>query len=622
MGLSGALTTSLTGLSVTQKGITTVAGNIANADTAGYTRKVLGQKATAAGGVVIGARPTEVSRALDTLLQRQMVTETAAGSYADLIATYTDRLDQGFGEPGSSSSLDTIYNGFLEAVQALTASPNDYSTQVETLGAARTLASQLNALSDDIQQMRSDAEAGIAEAVDQANATLKQIEHLNTQIVSYSGSTAMPTNLLDERDRYIAQLSQLMDIRVVGGEGGPVSIFTTSGVALFDGTAAQLSFDQHSTMTAQTVYSSDPSERGVGTITLGMGTSSIDLLSSNLIRSGSIAAYVELRDKILPEAQNQLDEIASALALSLSNRETDGTAVTSGAQAGFSIDLADLKAGNTISVSVTDTTSNTTTNYTFVRVDSASSLPLDDSLTADPNDTVIGIDFSGGYAAAAAAIQTALGAGYTVTNPSGTTLEFLDDGAAATTDVNSVSASETITSLTSGGPELPFFMDAGSTTRYYTGSVDGFEQKAGFAGRIAVNASLIANPTLLSTYSTSPATVAGDATRSEFIADRLSEGNNVFQMSGETNGARLFTGSIGDYLREVIDYQGAASQYAAQRAEGQAVVVASLEERFFDESGVEIDQELAKLTTLQTSYAANARVMSTVKEMIDILLQM
>ncbi|HQF29951.1 MAG TPA: sugar nucleotide-binding protein, partial [Hyphomicrobiales bacterium] len=59
-------------------------------------------------------------------------------------------------------------------------------------------------------------------------------------------------------------------------------------------------------------------------------------------------------------------------------------------------------------------------------------------------------------------------------------------------------------------------------------SVDGFEQKAGFAGRIAVNASLIANPTLLSTYSTSPATVAGDATRSEFIADRLSEGNNVF----------------------------------------------------------------------------------------------
>jgi flagellar hook-associated protein 1 FlgK len=51
-------------------------------------------------------------------------------------------------------------------------------------------------------------------------------------------------------------------------------------------------------------------------------------------------------------------------------------------------------------------------------------------------------------------------------------------------------------------------------------------------------------------------------------------------------------------------------------------VLASLQQRFNDASSVNVDQEMTNLLTLQNSYAANARVMSAVKDMLDTLMKM
>ena len=52
------------------------------------------------------------------------------------------------------------------------------------------------------------------------------------------------------------------------------------------------------------------------------------------------------------------------------------------------------------------------------------------------------------------------------------------------------------------------------------------------------------------------------------------------------------------------------------------MVLNALQQRFNSASGVNVDQEMANLLTLQNSYAANARVMSAVKEMLDALINM
>jgi len=46
-----------------------------------------------------------------------------------------------------------------------------------------------------------------------------------------------------------------------------------------------------------------------------------------------------------------------------------------------------------------------------------------------------------------------------------------------------------------------------------------------------------------------------------------------------------------------------------------------LQQRFNDQSGVNIDTEMSNLIALQNAYSANARVMSTVQQMMSILLQ-
>ena len=51
------------------------------------------------------------------------------------------------------------------------------------------------------------------------------------------------------------------------------------------------------------------------------------------------------------------------------------------------------------------------------------------------------------------------------------------------------------------------------------------------------------------------------------------------------------------------------------------MVFNSLQQRFNDSAGVNIDEEMANLLNLQNSYAANARVLSAVKDMIDTLMR-
>ena len=177
-----------------------------------------------------------------------------------------------------------------------------------------------------------------------------------------------------------------------------------------------------------------------------------------------------------------------------------------------------------------------------------------------------------------------------------------------------------MTSLTSGGAALPFFLD-GNTA--YSGAITGLgSQSVGLAGRLVVNPALLSDPSRLVVYSTSPLTAAGDATRPNFILDRLSNGILDFSpQAGVGTASAPFSGSLQSYIRQMISQQGEAAATAESLREGQEVVVNTLQQRFADNSNVNIDEEMATLLKLQTAYGANARVLSTVRDMLDQLLR-
>jgi len=614
MGLNTAISSALAGLHATDVGLATVANNVANVNTPGYIRKSPLLSNTVAGGN--GVSVMGIGRELDLIVQTQLRTAVAGVNYAGTMDSYYSRLVQAYGSPGGDGALDTLFNNFTTSLNTLTASPDSISAQGDVLNQARVLAQSLNALSSNVQELRSQAESGISDAVTRINQLLQDIADVSNKITASSQPDTATAALLDQRDADIMELSGLIDVRVTSMGNNRISLFTTSGASLYDGTPAHLDFDAKTGLNASMAYSSDPDERGVGTISLtNPNGSTIDLIASGSIRSGTVASLIDLRDDVLVKAQNQLDEIANAMAMALSNKTVPGSAVT-GPPGGYNVDLTGLKNGNTISL--TYTSGGTQHKVTIVRVDDPSLLPLDGSQTADPNDQVIGVDFSNGMGDVAAQLNAALGGDNITFSGSGDTLQVVDDGTGNTSDIDGLSASVTTDTFASGDPALPMFTDG---TSLYTGAITASgDQKTGFASRIAVNPDLLADPSALVLYS--PTALIGDSTRPDFIQQQLNAASQQFDPSGGIGTSKgPFSGSVADYIQQVISRQGADASNASNLNDGQQVVLNALQTRFNDQSGVNINTEMSSLITLQNAYSANARVLTAIKQMYDMLLQ-
>jgi len=347
-------------------------------------------------------------------------------------------------------------------------------------------------------------------------------------------------------------------------------------------------------------------------------------VSTNSVRSGKIAAYLDLRDNTLVKAQAQVDQFAAAMSSALSDKTTAGTAAPASVlpQTGYDLDLTGLQSGNVMHVTYKDNTTGITHNLSIVRVDDPSVLPLSNTATIDPNDEVLGINFSGGMASVVTQLNAALGSGANLqfSNPSGSTLRVLDDGAPNRSDVLAASVTTTMSSLTSGNAQLPLFTDNGGP---FSGAITANgSQQTGLAGRISVNLGLLGDPSRTIVFSTSPLTAAGDTTRSDFILTQLQSGNYRYspQTGIGTTGAP-FTGTLVNFAKQFISQQGEAATAAKQLSDGQSVVLNTLQKKVTDSSGVNIDDEMAHLLALQNAYSANARVMSSIKQMYDTLIQ-
>src|SRR3954469_23197739 len=205
MGLGQALSAAVSGLRVTQSNLALIASNIANAETPGYVRKSGSQVAAASGDVTIGVRLSSITRELDQYLQRQLRTETSGGAYASTRADFFQRLQGVLGQPGDDNALETVFNSFVSAAQALSTSPDSNAARYSLLTAGQTLAQHLNGMTADIQGLRSDAELGLADAVSAATAAMRQIAAINGQLGQSSAQDATAASLQDQRDSYIDQ---------------------------------------------------------------------------------------------------------------------------------------------------------------------------------------------------------------------------------------------------------------------------------------------------------------------------------------------------------------------------------------------------------------------------------
>ena len=228
---------------------------------------------------------------------------------------------------------------------------------------------------------------------------------------------------------------------------------------------------------------------------------------------------------------------------SLSDQTTAGTAVT-GPPAGFTLDTSNVLPGNTINLTYTDSATNTQHQVSIVRVDDPSALPLPNAANANPQ--VIGVNFSGGMASVVSQLNAALGRQrLQFSNPSGSTLQRRQAPAAARPSMRHRPP-----------PRLRRWPAAARNCHCLPTEVrftpapspPAVRRLTGLAGRITVNPAVVANPSSLTVYSTSPATAAGDTTRSDFLYSQLTSGTFSYSpQTGLGSASSPFNGTITSY---------------------------------------------------------------------------
>ncbi|MBR0719244.1 flagellar hook-associated protein FlgK [Bradyrhizobium liaoningense] len=624
MGLSSALASAMSGLRANQAALSIVSSNVANSQTPGYVTQTPNQIEVSTGDFGSTVVTTGVSRDLDNFVLGQLRTETAGSGYADQMANILKQLQNVYGNPGGSGTLETALNTFTNSLQALSTSAGSSSAQTVALAAAQSLAQQLNVSTKGIQSLRSNVEQDLGTSAQQANAAMQKVADINTKLQGLAASDPSAATLMDQRDQAINTLSKFVDVRVTVDGSNQANLYTTTGIQLVGaGLASQFTFASAGALTATSLYNIDPAKSTVGALNIKLPNGSqLDVVANNVVSSGQIAADLKLRDQTLVQAQNQLDQLAATMSSALSDKTTAGTA-TSTTPAGFDLDLAGSLPGNTVNITYTDTATNTQRQVTLVNVTDPAALPLQNAPNANP--VQVGVNFSNGMGAIAAALNNALPASHLAFSaaPSpatATTLRVTDDGSGLA-KINSTSTTKTISSLTSGNPQLALFTDGGQAL--YTGAITSSgSQMTGLAGRIAVNTAVSADPTRLSVYNTSPVTPSGDTTRSDFLYSQLT--NTVFSYSPQTglgSANQPFTGSVSSYLQQFLSIQSNASTQATQLQQGQSVVVSTLQAKFNSTSSVSLDTEMSNLIQLQNAYAANAHLMSVVQNMMNTLIQ-
>ena len=151
----------------------------------------------------------------------------------------------------------------------------------------------------------------------------------------------------------------------------------------------------------------------------------------------------------------------------------------------------------------------------------------------------------------------------------------------------------------------------------FTNSLDGKGQATGFAGRITVNPLVVADSRTLVQHITGAA--LGDSTRADFMLDQL---NTMRFNAPVTPGSTLrqINGTVGDLVSQTMNIQGDVVASAITAEQSQVATLEAVDQRMAEEYSVDVDEEMARLTELQAAYAANARVITIVQELLDTLM--
>lgn len=643
--MSALMSIGKTAMFASYASLQTASNNIANANTVGYSRQTTEladspSQFTGSGFFGKGVTVATISRAYDSYLTNQAV---ATGSTAAADAARLDKLSQledvfPIGSDGVGAAAGSLLNSFVDVSN----NPSDSSARQVVLSQAQELSSRIRAAGDQLNTLQTGVAQDIRTTVASVNSLARQVAGLNAQIASLKGSGQAPNQLLDQRDQLVKQISSMIGVTTIAADDGSVGLFIGGGQNLVLGSNAN---------TIKAVPDSfDPSKA-----MLTMAEGGIDrLIPPGSVAGGSLAGLLKFQNEDLTTAKNLIGQIATAISGAVNKQQALGLDLGQPASTGapiFSVGAARTlgaasNGGNAaLSLTVDDASKVQASDYAVSFDGSSYTLTRSSDSTA-----VAGSPFSAAQLAAGVhfdglTLQLTGGAANTndrfllqpvaVAAQSMQTVLASPNGIAAASpftgsaDVNNTGTA-TIASLVATDPayngslsaSIAFTSDTGAyswslsdgstgTGQWTAGtpiSLNGFEMS--LAGVPKNGDKLAVAPT------TSVNSNNGNALAFAAMGDLglVAAGGGV----GNSAGSMSVTDAYASALANVgVRVQGGkTASTISTAAANQAETARS------NKSGVNLDEEAARLIQYQQSYQAAAKILQVAQQIFDSMLQM
>ena len=314
-------------LSANYAALQTTSNNIANAKVAGYSRQEVefstasGQY-TSGGFLGQGVNVSTIARAHDAFLTRELST---AKSQADADSTRLDLLSQledafPTGDAGVGAAASSLFGAFTD----LSTSPGDASARQVVLSRADQLAKRFADAGEQLASLQSGVVTDLRTAANGVNGITGGIAQLNTEIVRQQALGQPPNDLLDKRDQLVQQLSGYLQVSTVAAPDGSLGVFAASGQSLVLGDQVQ-----KLEVTADTL---DGSRAALGVRQANGDLTTLD--SAALAGGGSMGAMLRFQNQDLVSARNSLGQMATAVSARVNQQQAQGLDLRSPAGSG------------------------------------------------------------------------------------------------------------------------------------------------------------------------------------------------------------------------------------------------------------------------------------------------
>lgn len=337
LGLFGTLNMAARSLQTQQAGVEVSGQNLANVNTAGYSRQRVDIQTsiaipTAIGPQGTGANAMSIQQLVSAVLNTQIQNQSSTGGYwtgqqnalQSIQGALNEFLTGGNSASASSTSstnttstgLATQLSGLFTAFQSVAASPGSLSARQALIGQAQSLATTFNQVGTQLEAQRTSLNASVTDAVGSANNLLTNIASLNKQIATaeFSGGTA--NELRDSRQQTLEQLAQLTNITTSTGTNGSVDV-SIGGQSLVTGN--------------QVLDSLKTYDAGGGNLLVQTATGGVPLT----LTSGSIQGTIDARDGTLATLQNSINTLATTLITQVNAIHSAGYGLTGTTGAAF-----------------------------------------------------------------------------------------------------------------------------------------------------------------------------------------------------------------------------------------------------------------------------------------------